>query len=250
MPNHIINNVKISGNAEDVKKCFETIVKPLEVKDYEGNVSIETRFSFEHIIPMPKTLHIESGTRTDDGIKLVSGTEKEREEVISKYKKWYGDGKGKNVLDIADKRNKLDIELNEVMELGKIALENIKLYGHKDWYDWSIANWGTKWDAYEVSYEYGGGTELELNFQTAWSTPKPIFDKLTEMFPELSIYIEYADEDWGNNCGTMLYVNGEMTSWEDGDMDFAMGLWGYTPEEIEEEKRRWAEEDAEEDEED
>ena len=106
MPNHIINNVKISGDAEDVKKCFETIVKPLEVKDYEGI-----------------------------------------EEVIAKYKKWYGDGKGKNALDIADKRDALDNELEKVMELGKIALENIKLYGHKDWYDWSIENWGTKWDA-------------------------------------------------------------------------------------------------------
>lgn len=241
MPNHIINNVKISGNAEDVKKCFETIVKPLEVKDYEGNVSIETRFSFEHIIPMPKSLSIESSSRVDDGIKLVNGTEEEREKIIAKYRNWYGNGMGKNILDIADKRNKLDNELKEVMELGKTALENMRLYGHKDWYDWSIENWGTKWDAYEVSYEYDGGSELELNFQTAWSTPKPIFDKLAEMFPELSIYIEYADEDWGSNCGTMVYENGTQTSWVDEDINFAMGLWGYTPEEIKERMKEWEE---------
>ena len=238
MPNHIINKVKISGNAEDVKKCFETIVKPLEVKDYEGNVSVETRFSFEHVIPMPKTLNIESGSRTDEGIKLVSGTEKERDEVIARYTKWFSSDE------------ELNAELDKLTELGKTAIENQKLYGHTTWYDWSIENWGTKWDAYEVSYEYGGGTELELNFQTAWSTPKPIFDKLAEMFPELSIYIEYADEDWGSNCGTITYENGEMTSWEDGDINFAMALWGYSPEEIKEKMKEWEEWEKENEEDD
>lgn len=170
MPNHIINNVKISGNAEDVKKCFETIVKPLEVEDYEGNVSVETRFSFEHIIPMPKSLS-----------------------------------------------------------------------NDKDLYYWCIENWGTKWDAYGVYCEYGGGSELGLFFRTAWSTPKPIFDKLAEMFPELTITIDFADENWGSNCGTITYENGKMTSWVDEDINFAMGLWGYSPEEIKEKVQEWEE---------
>lgn len=48
----------------------------------------------------------------------------------------------------------------------KQAKELIKKYGYADWYDWSIANWGTKWNAYNfdeyVSEEYSHLVSLGL----------------------------------------------------------------------------------------
>ncbi len=70
-------------------------------------------------------------------------------------------------------------------------------------YDWCIQNWGTKWNAYDVGFSYDS-----IYFCTAWSTPLPIWAELSKRFPDLRLEVEYADEDRGNNCGRLVYVNG------------------------------------------
>lgn len=72
-------------------------------------------------------------------------------------------------------------------------------------YRWCIDNWGTKWNAYEVVYDYDC-----VYLQTAWSTPGPIWIELSKHFPNLVLIVEYADEDRGSNCGVLAYVNGEL----------------------------------------
>lgn len=76
------------------------------------------------------------------------------------------------------------------------AEKNIKKYSFPDWYDWCISKWGTKWNAYGVVWSYD-----ELYFQTAWNTPLPILEALSREFPDVTIKVEYADEDIGHNCG-------------------------------------------------
>ena len=56
------------------------------------------------------------------------------------------------------------------------------------WYSWRLANWGTKWDCYEVDIddselEYG----FEVTFDTAWSPPEAICYAIKEQFDDLSI---------------------------------------------------------------
>lgn len=77
-------------------------------------------------------------------------------------------------------------------------------------YEWCIANWGTKWNAYDIGFDYEA-----VYFQTAWATPLPIWVEISKRFPELQVIIEYADEDRGNNCGRMVYLNGEQIEWVD-----------------------------------
>lgn len=59
--------------------------------------------------------------------------------------------------------------------------ENMTRYGAKNWYDWCVENWGTKWD-FGRDVEYNGnkakikkrknGTKyVELSFDTAWGPP-------------------------------------------------------------------------------
>ena len=88
----------------------------------------------------------------------------------------------------------------------------IAKYGSDNWYNWSINKWGTKWNAYNT-------LEARLNpkmtratflFHTAWSTPAPVIQKLSEMFPDVKIKTWYADEDFGRNVGKYAFENGEV----------------------------------------
>ena len=56
------------------------------------------------------------------------------------------------------------------------------------WYSWRLANWGTKWDAYEVEIddsEMHNG--FEVTFDTAWSPPEEICASLRSDYPDLHI---------------------------------------------------------------
>ena len=55
------------------------------------------------------------------------------------------------------------------------------------WYHWNITNWGTKWDACNVEIEYADESQIEIEFDTAWSPPEPICERLREMFQDVSI---------------------------------------------------------------
>lgn len=68
---------------------------------------------------------------------------------------------------------------------------NIQKYGAKDWFDWQVNNWGTKWDV--VESDTGGvtariveqsedGKTVKLGFDTAWSAPTAFYAFITEEF--------------------------------------------------------------------
>ena len=101
------------------------------------------------------------------------------------------------------------IPMPEDIYRGDLGAEEKALYGEKNWYDWSVQNWGTKWDSYgyEDFPKYESGSEIL--FMTAWSRPEPVIVKLSEMFPDAQFQHAWADEDIGSNVGEILYQNGE-----------------------------------------
>ncbi len=92
---------------------------------------------------------------------------------------------------------------------GNLGVRERELYGNNNWYDWSVANWGTKWNAYGFDPNTDYSKEKELRFLTAWSAPHPVIEKLAEMFPSVKFEHEWADEDIGMNCGRRVYYDGE-----------------------------------------
>ena len=78
------------------------------------------------------------------------------------------------------------------------AVNGVHAGGVVCWYDWHLSNWGTKWDAYDSIY-----TGDKLQFDTAWSTPAEVWKALHAKFPDEHIEIEWADEDFGYNVGTI-----------------------------------------------
>lgn len=78
------------------------------------------------------------------------------------------------------------------------AVNGVHADGTLCWYEWHIENWGTKWDAYDSVY-----TGDRLQFDTAWATPVKVWEALHAKFPDEHIEIEWADEDFGYNVGTI-----------------------------------------------
>lgn len=78
-----------------------------------------------------------------------------------------------------------------------------------NWYKWNCERWGTKWGAYD-GYTIQGKTYLTFVFSTAWSLATPIVERLRLLGYDFDVY--YADEDWGCNCGKIIY-NAKDSEW-------------------------------------
>jgi len=82
----------------------------------------------------------------------------------------------------------------EQAELEAAEQENLKNYGYKNWYDFSVGEWGTKWDAKtcdeDVPYIIEGN-QVTIFFDTAWSPPMGIYYALEDMgFEVEATYVE------------------------------------------------------------
>lgn len=88
-------------------------------------------------------------------------------------------------------------------EPGK-AIEEDKEKPWFNWFDWHIANWGTKWNAYD-GYTKIGKSYITFVFSTAWNIAIPVIEKLSIL--KYDIDVKYADEDLGVNCGTLTYTS-------------------------------------------
>lgn len=84
---------------------------------------------------------------------------------------------------------------------------NVKYFGFTDWYSWSNANWGTKWEVCEPFISGHDSNFLSASFDTAWSPPIAFYEKLAELGFVVRAY--YFEPGMGF-CGI----------WDDGDDQF------------------------------
>lgn len=94
-----------------------------------------------------------------------------------------------------------------------VAEANIKKYGYAGWYDWNVANWGTKWNSVEArghNGDTGSGTYV-FTFSTAWSpVGEKVMYRLSRRFPSLTITHEFHEE-------AGMYPS-EQQVWKDGTL--------------------------------
>ena len=244
MPNHVENRLTFECSPEELQKILEDIQYDPD-RSNEEYTGIGT-FDFNKIVPMPESLNIECGSRTDRSIDyyLNAINPKTADFGIPKYtfdrftslvnqlneKRSFGHFKTRMTGDEIAEATKYDTP-DDILKLGKTAVTNFINYGSTGWYDWAIENWGTKWN----SYDSWKGQENGLLFSTAWSAPHPVIEALAAKYPNVRITHEWADEDIGNNCGIREYEDGECISewYPDGDkesVEFACGVWDETPE--------------------
>lgn len=223
MPNHVTNVLTLHGEPDQIRAMLEAI-------RYDG-LGIGS-VDFNKIIPMPESLNIEAGSQTSAGLKAYQNFI----EVYTLGGTIHQDDLG-NIPRKSEEvffRQRSDIRPRE-WKLGKAAWNNIRLYGATTWYEWCNQHWGTKWNSYgygEAKVDYQEGDAL--NFLTAWSALHPVMEKLAEMFPNVEIEHEWADEDIGHNCGRYRYQNGvRIEEWfpetEREAIDLGCELMGLEP---------------------
>jgi len=55
------------------------------------------------------------------------------------------------------------------------------------WYNWRCQHWDTKWDAYDLEILDDDEEQLEVTFNTAWSPPEAICERIREDYPDVSV---------------------------------------------------------------
>jgi hypothetical protein len=79
----------------------------------------------------------------------------------------------------------------------------IEMHGHKDWYDWQIAHWGTKWDIdfYNIDIDKTPDyISLNISFGTAWSPAgESVLIKLLEFLEDDSATMDNLFYEPGMN---------------------------------------------------
>jgi hypothetical protein len=197
MPNHVRNVVKFE-QLDEGKTVSELLQ---EIHGEEENQHI----SFNKIIPMPEELNINAGSLMDTSIivyRVMNGEDTlPNSDFIMLH--IYADDM-EHELTNKEAAQKLIDSGKANLETGKTAFENEKKYGFQNWYDWRIANWGTKWDAYD-QYKVDDNT---IAFNTAWSDPSPVIGKIAKDNTNMRIDHKYADE-MPNFVGHTVYERGE-----------------------------------------
>lgn len=233
MPNHVRNILKL----ECSKEKLEEIYRVLEYcKKDDGN-----GIDFEKIIPMPPSLHIECGSKTNRAVELYLTSINPNIDYYNNSSKMdfpafkaLSQGLKAQMLGRCNysltpreiKEHLWHQSEEEMLKLGEQAATNFIRYQAMTWYEWSIRNWGTKWNSYNNSFD-----GESIVFDTAWTPPHPVLLKMSEMFPDITIEHQWADEDMGNNCGRRVYCDGEIIgeyfpeSHKDS-LDFACEIWG------------------------
>lgn len=219
MPNYVKNRLSFAGPDSDIQKLLDT------VKNDELGIGT---IDFNKVIPMPEDLMIESGSRTTNGLKAVDQYIKG-----NRLNDYLCKARIDELQDILNKHmSELPEEEQDTWEIGVNSAVNIVKYGYPNWYDWSVDTWGTKWNAcgYCEGIDYSDFEHFE--FDTAWSAPIPVLSKLSEMFPKIDIHHKWADEDFGQNVGDVMYRNGKIymdltPSSRKDCLELASEVWEY-----------------------
>lgn len=105
---------------------------------------------------------------------------------------------------------------------GPLGEEERRQYGKRNWYDWSYANWGCKWDAMD------SGLDREhriVRFTTAWCPPMEWYEALAKELDVHGITAHvnfYAEGGFPDSLGGLELEDGEIIDSE-ADDDFAEG---------------------------
>jgi hypothetical protein len=171
-----------------------------ELERFRSAIQKDDEFDLSVLFPIPEELRIRDVFWSDERYKEMTAEEKaELDDLTARYE------------------------------------ANIAEYGHRSWYDWAYANWGTKWsprvtEMGEVE-EYGGNASINGNYETAWSPATGLMKKVSEAFPTLVFEVSF-DEEAEAYLGCEIFYNGEVFGssvdlWATRDLPVAVAsdLW-------------------------
>lgn len=246
MPNHVSNIILVTGSAENLTAFKEHLFsKGLAECGDNGHCVI---FNFNSIIPMPRELIIEQGDIVSAAFNWM---EQEKHLSTSELEPTFYKKLQQHLFSKMDLKNatvgnlipffKADTSLlvaccsSFITE--KIKADNIEKFGYPTWYEWRLANWRTKWEAYNQFITDLSDEKLEFGFDTAWSPPEAVYRAIAEHYPDISMTVHYIDEG-GMFAGIYEISDGQLTDYPVSDDEFRAFTmehfgWEYEPEDEE-----------------
>ena len=236
MQNHVTSKILISGPELVISNFIKKVIE-------HGD---EPTFDFNKIIPMPDAVRNTSADNISDmGLELL-----QREATPDRYGfspnglivSWYPQVMTNGIIDW-DLATKLVLEKQpNALIQGQQYLDALNQTGSKNWYDWSCANWGTKWNSYDYSEISRTSTSLEFTMDTAWSFPEQVFDALSEQYPELEITTSSFDDGWNFACTGYWVAGTGITKDVKPSKEFYEEVYGRECEDYEEEEEEESQE--------
>lgn len=184
MPNHVTTRCFVSGSEESLE-------------DFSSRILMNDSFDFGLVIPKPAEVATsESSTDAFTGFYALTGKHASFMGDVKdvSWEQWVRDHY--NYSHLSSREELLAGLTDAQRSAGERAVRCYEASGYVDWYHWSIDNWGTKWNAYDISIVRKDSSKVEIVFNTAWSFPLPVFTKMQEMFPELVFTTYSVDEGW------------------------------------------------------
>jgi len=163
MPNWTSNTIRAAGDSAAIRGFLAFMRGPAD-----------QLIDFGRFIPMPELLR-----------HTASGFHKFGDE---EHHTWYVINPDLPFGDPGHEQNQRPFTPGEKAALARIGAES--------WYDWSVDNWGTKWNARHTKIEEFPEEEgrVDIQFDTAWSAPFPVFQAIAAKFPQLAFEFSWTDE--------------------------------------------------------
>lgn len=185
MPNHVTHRMTIKGPTADVAACIERHIPT-------DPVNKSRDLDFNTVVPMPEIIKgTESSSTVEYGVWVLTGEYKYGSPLGTLFAEKFG------IHSREDMRSYLDNNYEGAMAKAERAVQAMAETGHANWYDWSLANWGTKWGAYRTEIVEEAGARAVVKFETAWSVPEPVLLALSALWPSLEFRVVAFDDGWG-----------------------------------------------------
>lgn len=130
-----------------------------------------------------------------------------------------------NIIKTDDSRFKIPF-ISDTVEKNDYSFNNFIPMSKEDflsdWYNWSLQNWGTKWDVSEVYVnnidDKEKNSEISYIFNTAWSPCIPVVEVMSEQYRDLVIKYLY-NEPGMQFAGVCEFKDGEMIDLRENNLD-------------------------------
>jgi hypothetical protein len=118
--------------------------------------------------------------------------------------------------------------------------------GDQDWYNWRVANWGTKWDISDVYFEHQPDEDqIQFSFSTAWGPCVEAFHTLAAGDGRVQFTLEYWEP--GMDFAGRVNYDGEYLDDDHRDanqdrtgyLELAEEVFGYVEDEETEPLTEW-----------
>jgi hypothetical protein len=189
MPNWLYIEVHIDGPIDEIARF-----RAAHIREDDGKVKLD----FNSIIPKPPELNdTECGGYTDVLIWALGGELYAKQNLLRKLGMQSADDtpldwpwlRERGIASREELFRWAEKEIPDKLDTARRILEIEHSAGYRSWYDWQVENWGCKSGCYEFM------RLPDDNAVFCRDTPRPIVDKLVELYPALTFTYHLVEAD-------------------------------------------------------